>query len=111
VQERIPLWMGGRTLRSLRRAAALADGWTPFALSLDQAAAMLARVELPDGFEVVLSAGQRLDPLADRAGTERAVDQLRQAGATAVNVTVEHTSLTQYLEQLEAFVPFATSQE
>ncbi|MCL9793224.1 TIGR03619 family F420-dependent LLM class oxidoreductase [Frankia sp. AgKG'84/4] len=27
VQERLPLWVGGRTLRSLRRAAALADGW------------------------------------------------------------------------------------
>jgi alkanesulfonate monooxygenase SsuD/methylene tetrahydromethanopterin reductase-like flavin-dependent oxidoreductase (luciferase family) len=30
VQEAVPLWVGGRTLRSLRRAAALADGWCPF---------------------------------------------------------------------------------
>ncbi len=31
-QERVPLWVGGRTLRSLRRAVALADGWSPFAV-------------------------------------------------------------------------------
>ena len=29
VQERVPIWTGGRTLRSLRRAAEFADGWTP----------------------------------------------------------------------------------
>ena len=33
VQERVPIWVGGRTLRSLRRAAALADGWCPFAVA------------------------------------------------------------------------------
>ncbi len=38
----LPIWVGGRTRRSLRRAIELGDGWTPFALSLDQAAEMLA---------------------------------------------------------------------
>ncbi len=37
VQQHVPLWIGGRTLRSLRRAVALADGWAPFAVSLQQA--------------------------------------------------------------------------
>ena len=32
VQQTIPLWIGGRTARSLRRAVELADGWAPFGL-------------------------------------------------------------------------------
>jgi probable F420-dependent oxidoreductase len=111
VQERIPLWMGGRTLRSLRRAAALADGWSPFALTLDQTAAMLAKADIPDGFEVVLSAGHRLDPLGDAAGTKRALEEVRRAGATIVNATFVHDSVARYLEQLEAFTHLVPSQE
>src|SRR6266511_4721325 len=30
VQPRVPIWVGGRTARSLRRAVELADGWAPF---------------------------------------------------------------------------------
>ena len=41
VQPRVPLWIGGRTARSLRRAVELADGWAPFGLTLDEIAAML----------------------------------------------------------------------
>jgi probable F420-dependent oxidoreductase len=111
VQEHIPLWMGGRTLRSLRRAASLADGWAPFALTLEQAAAMVARADIPEGFEVILSADRRLDPAADSEGTRRALDALGQAGATLVNVSVVHRSLSQYLEQIEAFMQLAASQE
>src|SRR3954454_24580506 len=37
-QERVPLWVGGRTLRSLRRATSLADGWAPFAVSASDVA-------------------------------------------------------------------------
>ena len=38
----VPIWVGGRTRRSLRRAIELGDGWTPFALSLEEAGEMLA---------------------------------------------------------------------
>jgi len=37
VQERVPIWVGGRTLRSLRRAAAFGDGWCPFNVAPAQA--------------------------------------------------------------------------
>ena len=30
IQEHVPIWVGGRTSRSLRRAVQLADGWCPF---------------------------------------------------------------------------------
>ena len=32
VQARVPIWVGGRTYRSLRRAVELGDGWAPFGL-------------------------------------------------------------------------------
>ncbi|HVS67013.1 MAG TPA: TIGR03619 family F420-dependent LLM class oxidoreductase, partial [Mycobacteriales bacterium] len=44
VQARVPIWVGGRTLRSLRRAASLGDGWTPFAVSPAQVREWLDQV-------------------------------------------------------------------
>ena len=35
LQPRVPIWVGGRTRRSLRRALELGDGWIPFGLALD----------------------------------------------------------------------------
>ena len=56
VQERVPIWVGGRTLRSVRRAATLADGWCPFAVTPAQAEEWLRQVELPADFDVVAPA-------------------------------------------------------
>jgi alkanesulfonate monooxygenase SsuD/methylene tetrahydromethanopterin reductase-like flavin-dependent oxidoreductase (luciferase family) len=42
-QARVPLWVGGRTARSLRRAVALGDGWAPFGLRTAELGEMLAR--------------------------------------------------------------------
>lgn len=47
MQERVPIWTGGRTLRSLRRAAEFADGWTPFAVTPSQAEQWLQKVDVP----------------------------------------------------------------
>ena len=41
VQPRVPLWVGGRTRRSLQRALELGDGWIPFGLPLDGLRALL----------------------------------------------------------------------
>jgi probable F420-dependent oxidoreductase len=43
VQEAIPIWLGGRTARSLRRALVFGDGWDPFGLSLELMEALIAR--------------------------------------------------------------------
>jgi alkanesulfonate monooxygenase SsuD/methylene tetrahydromethanopterin reductase-like flavin-dependent oxidoreductase (luciferase family) len=56
VQSHVPLWVGGRTFRSLRRAVEIGDGWAPFGLRTAELAEMLARVEVPDGFDIVLQA-------------------------------------------------------
>ena len=102
LQERVPIWVGGRTLRSLRRAVTLGDGWAPFGISSDTASAWLARVDLPPDFEVVLQPGRPLDP-GDEPGTaaER-LAALFDAGATIVAAHVVHHSLAHFLEQLEA---------
>ncbi len=102
VQDRIPFWIGGRTARSLRRAISLAEGWAPFGLSLTDVSALVARHEIPAGFDLVLSADRPLDPLGDPSATIEDLAALSAAGATVVNVVVVHESLRQYLDQLEA---------
>ena len=47
VQDHVPIWVGGRTLRSLRRAASLADGWCPFSVSPARAQEWLRRSTSP----------------------------------------------------------------
>ena len=102
VQAHLPVWVGGYTRRSLRRAVELADGWAPFALDLDAVKGMLAGFDLPDGFEVVLGPPRPLDPVGDPGGTEEALDRMAEAGATAVHAAFVHHSVDGYLEQLEA---------
>jgi probable F420-dependent oxidoreductase len=109
VQDRVPLWVGGRSRRSLRRAVTLADGWVPFGLTLEQAAAMLATFERPDGFHVVLGPDAPLDPVTDPAGTEAALERLAAAGTTVAVGRVVHTSLAHYLEQMDALAKAAAA--
>lgn len=106
-QQRMPLWIGGRTKRSLRRAVAVGDGWVPFGLSFDELAALLAGTELPGGFDVVLSAGRALDPLGDADRVRRALDHSRAAGATTVSIALAADSAAHYCEQLQALADLA----
>lgn len=99
VQERVPMWVGGRTQRSLRRAVTLGDGWLPFGLNAEQLQTLLAKFELPEGFDVVLSAG-KLDPLGDPDAARRRVDRQIAAGATVVAVQMSADSAEHYQEQL-----------
>ncbi|MEV8637503.1 LLM class F420-dependent oxidoreductase [Streptosporangium sp. NPDC051023] len=101
-QARVPLWIGGRTGRSLRRAAAHGDGWVPFGLPLDRLAEMLGGADLPDGFEIVLSAGRALDPIGAPDLVERALLRVREAGATVTGIGLAAGSADHYCEQLEA---------
>ncbi|XRQ04757.1 TIGR03619 family F420-dependent LLM class oxidoreductase [Actinomadura welshii] len=101
VQDRVPLWIGGRTARSLRRAVT-ADGWVPFGLPLRTMAEMLASHDLPPGFDVVLEPSRRLDPIGDPEGTGTALTRLREAGATIAGVRLASSSPGHYREQLAA---------
>lgn len=102
LQTRVPIWVGGRTKRSLRRAVELADGWMPFGLCIDEIGEMLADVALPDGFDIVLGTAGALDPTGE---PDRVHDHLRKlchVGATAVTCSVRAHSATHYVEQLSA---------
>lgn len=101
VQSHVPFWIGGRTVRSLRRAVELADGWAPFGLSVDELKRLLSARDLPFGFEVTLSV-DRLDPSGDADGVRHSIDQLLDAGATTINVSMVASSADHYCEQLES---------
>ena len=102
VQHEIPVWVGGNSLRSLRRAVELGTGWAPFGLPRDQIALLLEQVERPPGFEVVLAAPGPLDPLADPERVRRALDRLQDVGATVASVALAADSREHYVEQVRA---------
>jgi probable F420-dependent oxidoreductase len=109
VQARVPMWVGGRTFRSLRRAVELGNGWAPFGLRTAELGEILARVALPDGFDVVVQNEHPLDPIGE---PERVADQLGRfadLGATAINARFVHHSRTHYFEQLAALAAIAAS--
>lgn len=117
VQTDVPIWLGGRTARSLRRALVFGDGWDPFGLDADALAAMLVRARdwpawraRTRPLEVVLPVDRLLDPMlpAERDALRALVDRLRAMGATVVNLRLRHRSLEHYLEQLEATADLLT---
>lgn len=108
VQDHLPIWVGGRTLRSLRRAVTLADGWCPFAVPPSQAAEWLLRVDFPSGFEVVLPPTERLDPVNEPSKTQEVLGETAALGATIIMAGFASSSLENYLEQLEALAAIRT---
>lgn len=100
----VPIWVGGRTERSLRRALALGDGWAPFAVEPPEVAALLDRHDAlgRDGFDVVLQPVPPLDPIERAEESADHLGRLADAGATIVGVRVMHHSRAHYVEQLEA---------
>lgn len=104
VQPHMPIWIGGRTKRSLRRAVTLADGWCPYYVSIDQAAEWLQSFDLPDDFEVVMPADRPLDPVGEPEVTRDVLRALAAGGTTTLSARFTHRSLAQYLEQLQALV-------
>lgn len=107
VQPHLPVWVGGRTARSLRRALELGDGWVPVGLRPEAIGELLAAADVPAGFEVVLSSGRPFDPLGDPAAAERALQRLADAGATVVGAHVAADDVDHYCAQLAALVQIA----
>lgn len=104
LQAHMPIWVGGRTKRSLRRAVTLADGWCPYYVSIDQAAEWLKAFELPADFEVVMPADAPLDPVGKPTRTRESLHALAAGGTTTLSARFVHRSLEHYLEQLHALV-------
>lgn len=111
LQAHVPFWIGGRTMRSLRRAIELADGWCPFWLKPARAAELLGRARETDAWaaraerlEVILQTDRPVDPTGDPDAARATVDELVAAGATTLSLRFVHHSVDHYIEQLEAMV-------
>jgi probable F420-dependent oxidoreductase len=111
VQEHVPIWIGGRSKRSLRRALELADGWSPFKLSIDELRPMLdarrAEIAARPGFDLVFPPDPPLDPAGDPDHALAVLEQYRDLGATGLALRFTHRSRDHYVEQLEAFAKLA----
>lgn len=108
-QQHLPIWIGGRTRRSLQRALELGDAWCPFSLSTEDLGAFVkeaASTPAWDRREIPLdvAASTTLDPLRAPEETAAKVDGLAAAGATMLTLRFPHDSLDHYMEQLEAMV-------
>ncbi len=112
---KLPILVGGRTRRSLRRAIELGDGWAPFALNLDQIQETLAWGRSLDGwahrgetrFEV-LARSPRLDPSGDPSATRAHLEAAVTAGVTQWGAEIVGRSAQHYLEQLDALQQVVT---
>jgi probable F420-dependent oxidoreductase len=111
VQANVPIWVGGRTARSLRRAVEHADGWAPFGLTPLEISTLLERARDTEAWnrrsadlDVVLQPPQPIDPAADPDGSRATVQELVDAGATRITLRFVHRSPTHYIEQLEAMI-------
>ena len=112
VQTCMPIWLGGRTARSLRRALRLADGWDPFGFTHAQLDALLERArqwpewrQRTEPFDLVLTP-DRLIELHEPAQIDAVIAQVaayRRLGATTLNLQLRHHSLADYIEQLATF--------
>ncbi len=111
VQERVAIWVGGRTERSLRRAVELGDGWVPFLLEPPHIAAMLARARQTEAWqrrerplEIVLWPEPAVDARNDTDRVRRQAHEYRTLGATILNYRFRSESLAEHLDQMARLV-------
>lgn len=117
-QAHVPIWVGGRTGRSLRRAVELADGWAPFGLSPTEVTSVMASARSTEAWsarerplDVVLQNQRAFDPSGQPDATIMAVEALCRAGATAIACRFVHHSPEHYIEQMAAMVDVVASLE
>ncbi|HEX3793596.1 MAG TPA: TIGR03619 family F420-dependent LLM class oxidoreductase [Acidimicrobiales bacterium] len=109
----LPVWVGGRTKRSLRRALALGDAWMPFGYRLEELSAVVSdpaiRQSLADyadehgrGLQLIFAPEPPVNPLDDPEGTASFLAAYVAIGATGFSLRFEHHSMAHYCEQMEA---------
>jgi probable F420-dependent oxidoreductase len=114
----VPIWVGGRTRRSLRRALELGDAWMPFGGKLDELSSLLsgnaisrARLDYAvahgEPLKVILAPEPPIDPLGDPEGTVAFLAPYIALGATGFCLRFAHQSMEHYCEQMEAMMAIA----
>ena len=112
VQERMPIWLGGRTPRSLRRALTLADGWDPFGFTHAQLESVLERARQwpewrnrAEPIDLVFAPEPALDvSTPDRVAA--AIDRVagyQRIGATVLTLRFSSRSCADLVDQLDTF--------
>jgi len=109
IQQDMPIWIGGRSARSLRRAVELADGWAPFGLAVSEMQAMIARAKDQPSWaargkplELALRHDGLLDPIGEPGLAAERIAATFAAGASLMHVGMASRSAAHYIEQLEA---------
>ena len=117
IQPSIPIWIGGRTVRSLQRAIALGDGWIPFGLGLEELSLLLDRARVTRAWasrstalELVLQVSKRVDPIGDPDGVRNAITRIARLGASVMQLRMLHSSADHCIEQLEAMIALAADE-
>jgi probable F420-dependent oxidoreductase len=105
----LKIWVGGRTKRSLRRAAQLGDAWMPFRLKRDELAAMLTQPDVrkmlderDTPLDLIFAPEPPIDPLGEPDATRHLLAGYVDIGATGFSLRFRHESRTHYIEQMEA---------
>jgi probable F420-dependent oxidoreductase len=116
VQPHVPIWVGGRTARSLRRAVELGDAWVPFLVAPDDVRTMLDRAaETPawaartEPLDVALWPEPALDPVAEPEAVREQAERHLACGATILNWRFPSRSVAHHLEQMEALTTLLPS--
>jgi len=115
VQAHVPVWMGGRTARSLRRAIELdCDAWVPFALAPEEVRVLLERARESAAYgrmtrplAVGLSPEPPLDPIGEPQRVRDEIARHASCGASFLNLRFRSRSLEHHLEQMAALVEVA----
>jgi len=109
IQQEMPIWIGGISARSLRRAIELGDGWIPYSLSVAEQGEMIARAKDTPAWharskpiELVFRHEGYLDPVGEPGLAADQLGVVFQAGGTMVNVGFMHRSRAHFVEQMEA---------
>ena len=113
VQPRMPIWLGGRTPRSLRRALTFADGWDPFGFTHAQIESLLERARQwpewrsrEEPIELIFAPEPPID-VSTGARIAAAIDTLAQyqrIGASVLTLRFNSRSLVEFVDQLDTFM-------
>src|SRR5207253_3028776 len=84
-REDVPIWIGGRPARPLRRAVELGDAWVPFGLKLEEQREMLERARQTEAWDRrirpldIVFYVEALDPVGDADRARSALERRRDA--------------------------------
>lgn len=105
----VPLWVGGHTARSLRRAVELGDAWAPFGLRTADLGELLGRARDTAAWaararpiDVVLQNDRPWDPQTEPGRVQDQLGRMADVGATGLAVRLVHHSRDHYCDQLAA---------